>query len=57
MGTHADYKPPPFWIDTVNLKFILNEDATTVQSELALRYMREAEQIKKKPVDHHSIDV
>jgi aminopeptidase N len=33
----ADYTPPPFLIDTVDLRFDLDEVATTVLSRLALR--------------------
>src|ERR1700761_2812864 len=33
----ADYTPPPFLIDTVDLRFDLDEAATTVVSRLALR--------------------
>jgi hypothetical protein len=35
----ADYKQPPFWVDTVDLNFILNEDATLVHSKLELRWI------------------
>jgi aminopeptidase N len=33
----ADYTPPPFLIDTVDLRFELNERSTRVQSRLAVR--------------------
>ncbi len=33
----TDYKQPLYWIDTVNLNFILNEDVTHVHSTLSLR--------------------
>lgn len=33
---HPDYKQPPFFIDTVHLDFILNEDVTHVHSTLHL---------------------
>lgn len=34
---HADYAPPPFWIERVHLDFILNEDVTHVHSTLHLK--------------------
>jgi aminopeptidase N len=33
----ADYTPPPFLIDTVDLRFELNEDATIVVARLSMR--------------------
>ena len=32
-----DYRPPPWWVDTVDLQFALREDATEVTATLALR--------------------